>query len=119
MGDKIPLTKRQYLGQGCVHIFTNDKTGELAVVPTSQEEYDSLALANPSNPTLEGHTWVQSQCGTKVDSPTTLLGENEYCEIGGKYEVVVKDTKGEYKLHKLEKKHIVNDELSKTVIEAI
>lgn len=98
----IQLTKRNYLGVGYVHIFKHDKTGEETVVPCTQEEYEALALPNAINPTLEGHTWVHSAGGTiKVDSPTTLLGENEYCDFEGGHAVIKKDTSGIPRLSKL------------------
>jgi len=117
MRGKITLTKRNYLGEGWVHIFKNDKTGDEVVVECTEEEYKALALPNPTNPTLEGHTWTHSAGGTvKVDSPTSLLSENEYCEIDGKYTVVTRNSKGDYNLHKLDKEHIINDELAATAI---
>jgi hypothetical protein len=81
------LTKRNYVGVGYNHRFTNDTTGEIVYVPCTQEEYEALGLPGgaKNNPTLDGHTWVCSEGGTcKVDTPTGVLGENEYVEFEGK-----------------------------------
>jgi hypothetical protein len=91
---KEELIKRNYLGEGYVHFFVNDETGEEAIVECTQEDYDALALPNAVNPTLKGHTWLQSHGKTiKVDTPTTILSKGEYCEFDGGAYVVPKDGK--------------------------
>lgn len=88
---KRKLTKREYLGDGYVHHFSNDKTGKVVHVPCTKEEYEKLGGKDGSsfNPTLKGHTWLYSSGGTiKVDTPDTTLGEDEFCIKNG--EVVAK-----------------------------
>lgn len=80
------LTKRTYLGVGAVHVLRNNETGEELVIPCTLEEYARLGEKGGSqfNPVREGYTYVYSFAGQpKVDTPTTLLGENEYCEKDG------------------------------------
>jgi len=106
------LTKREYLGTTCLHIFVNNKTGEEKVVECSQAEYDALALPNPTNPTLAGHTWKQSYGGSiKVDTPNTMLGENDYCDWKGGYFVIAKDTNGKLVGAEVSKSKVVADKI--------
>lgn len=81
----INLTKREYLGDQYNHVFLNDKTGEKVMVGCTKEEYDGLNVIKPVNPTLEGHTWQGSFGSIKVNSPSTFLGKNEYCDYNGEY----------------------------------
>lgn len=112
---QIQLTKRNYLGVGYVHIFKHNKTGAETVVPCTKEEYEALGLPNAVNPTLDGHTWVHSSGGTiKVDSPTTILGENEYVEYEGKAVVMKRDADGIVKSEHRDKADIVADVLTVT-----
>jgi hypothetical protein len=88
------LTKREYLGEGYIHCFKNDETDEIVFVPCTKEEYERLGLPGGSqyNPTLAGHTWVESYGGTvKVDTPNTMLGFNEYCIVGEKVHTLLSD----------------------------
>lgn len=115
---KIKLTKRKYLGFGYVHRFKNDTDGTTVFIPCSQEEYDSLALPNAPQPTLAGHTWLDSAGGTiKVDTPTTLLGDNEYCIDGEDAHVVLSSQNETERYVKMKKSDInVNDEVDELVI---
>ena len=111
---QIQLTKRNYLGVGYVHIFTNNKTGDDVGVECTQEEYAALSLPNAVNPTLEGHTWSHSAGGTiKVDSPTTLLGENEYCDFEGGHVVVTK-TGSDFNLKRVSVGKVTGDVIDST-----
>lgn len=79
------LTQRTYLGEGHVHVLVNDVTGAELVVPCTQQEYEQLAQVDGEKyrPKIAGHTWQFSMGGTvKVDTPTTLLGDDEYCIKG-------------------------------------
>jgi hypothetical protein len=85
------LTKRNYLGEGYIHVFSNIETGEIVNVPCTKAQYEKLGKKNGArfNPTLEGHEWKGSFGGTdKVDTPDTTLGIDEYCIKGD--EAVVK-----------------------------
>lgn len=113
----VELTKKEYLGEGYIHQFRNDKTGEIVTVPCSEEEYSALSGHNGhlNNPTMEDHTWIGSCGGTvKVDSKTSLLGENEYCEFKGKYFVSYLDDDGKVKANILSKEDITDDKVSKS-----
>lgn len=88
------LTKRNYLGEGFVHFFTNNKTGKEVVVPCTSEEYYRMGEEGGSqyNPTKKGHTWKYSMGGTiKVDTPDTMLGFDEYCVVDDKVHILLKD----------------------------
>lgn len=79
----MKLTKREYLGEGYIHHFIHNETGEHLYVPCTQEEYERLGLPNGSqfNPKQKGYTWVDSAGRTiKVDTPDTMLHEGDYCE---------------------------------------
>lgn len=81
---EIQLTKRTYLGDGYVHRFKNDTTGEVIYEECTQEEYERLGLPGGSqfNPVKLGHTWTGSMGKTiKVDTSNSLLGVNDYCEM--------------------------------------
>tara|TARA_R110000868_G_scaffold86958_1_gene243508 strand:- start:977 stop:1369 length:393 start_codon:yes stop_codon:yes gene_type:complete len=83
---EIQLTKREYLGDGYVHQFINIATGEVVLIPCTEEDYNALTTKSPS---LEGHTWQGSTGGTyKVDTPNTVLGLNEYCDLPSGKQVV-------------------------------
>jgi hypothetical protein len=78
---EVTLIKRVYLGDGYYHHFIKEKTQEEVYVPCSQAEYLELGQTN-KQPTLDGYKWVGSAGGTiKVDTPTGVLGEDEFCEI--------------------------------------
>lgn len=100
------LKKRNYLGEGFVHVFLNDSTGEEVVVPCTKEDYVRMGEKGGGkfNPTLDGHTWECSLGGTyKVDTENTLLGEDEYCEVGEEKIVNLKGAefgKKHQKIHK-------------------
>lgn len=105
---KIKLTKREYLGEGYVHYFENDDTGEIVTEECTKQQYDNLSKNKPVNPQMDGHTWQQSVGGTiKVDTPSSLLGLNEYADLGEKLAVV--DERGDYK--KITKEKVVEDEI--------
>ena len=90
------LTKRNYLGEGYIHQFKNDVTGEIVTVPCTKEEYTRLGEKDGSkyNPTLDGHIWLQSAGGTiKVDTPDTILGVDEYTIIGEEAHIVLSGQK--------------------------
>lgn len=79
------LTKREYLGIGYIHQFRKNDTGETLLVQCTEEEYNKLGQKDGSkfNPVQPGYTWECSFGGTyKVDTPSTLLGEDEYCIVG-------------------------------------
>lgn len=85
---KIKLKKRKYLGKGYLHFFRNKKTGEILVQETTKEHYEKMGkkIGSQYNPVKTGYNWTHSSGETiKVDTPTTLLGENEYVEFEGKY----------------------------------
>lgn len=91
------LIQRTYLGVGYVHQFVNDSTSEIVVVPCTEMEYTRLSEVGGSqfNPVLEGHTWIGSGGGTdKVDTSSTLLGEDEYCIKNDKTLVVLSGISG-------------------------
>ena len=82
---KLKLKKKNYLGEGYTHQFTNNTTGEVIFVPTTKAQYESMGIKGGSknNPTLDGHTWQSSSGGTiAVDNADSVLKEGEYCEIG-------------------------------------
>jgi hypothetical protein len=98
------LKKRNYLGLGYIHTFRNDTTGEIVTVPCTEQEYTRLGEKGGEkyNPTLAGHTWDGSAGGTyKVDTPNSILGEDEYCVIGNKKMVTLKDEDGSSKFQTL------------------
>lgn len=109
---QLLLTRREYLGEGYIHVFVNDKTGEQVIVETTQKEYELLSGTDGSLhiPQKEGHTWISSCGGTvKVDSPSSILGENEYTEIGEEAHFVFKDTEDELKAKVVPKSQIVEN----------
>ncbi len=88
------LTKRNYLGEGYIHVFSNNETGEIVNVPCTKAQYEKLGKKNGArfNPTLEGHTLIGSLGGTiKVDTPDTMLGFDEYCVVEDKVHILLKD----------------------------
>lgn len=109
----IKLTKRNYLGKGYFHEF-RDKDGNPVYVECTQEEYDRLGEKGGSkfNPVLEGHTWKCSFGGAiKVDSPTKLLGKNEYTEIGEEAHIMLDMAKPEERYVVKQKVEIIDDEV--------
>lgn len=113
------LTKREYLGEGYVHVFMNDKTGDIVNIPCTEQEYHRLGEAEGTqfNPTLEGHTWLNSQGGTlKVDTPDTTLGENEYCDIGTESIVLFAGVKLENKYQTFSKEKISADKINESFV---
>lgn len=90
------LTERTYLGEGWLHRFKNNETGEVVYIECSEAEYRRLGEIGGSkyNPILEGHTWEYSLGGTiKVDTPNTILGDNDYCIKDGKVHAFLLNTK--------------------------
>ena len=112
---EIQLTKREYLGEGYVHQFKNIATGEVILVPCTLEEYNSLSTNRPS---LEGHIWQGSTGGTyKVDTPNTVLGLNEYCDLpDGKQVVRLDNSKGLEPEVLLDVASIKNDRVEKQTV---
>lgn len=111
------LTKREYLGLTYVHIYTDDVSGDEVVVECTQGEYEALELPNPVNPTKKGCTWVKSLGGSiKVDTPTTLLGVDEYCDWNGGYFVMAKTDTGKIIGGEVKKTDIVADKIDITKI---
>ena len=111
----LKLVKRSYLGIGYLHHFKNDSTGELVFIPCTQQEYERLGQEGGSdfNPTLDGYTWVCSEGGTiKVDTPDTVLGKNEYCELADKT-LVRFDGEFADQFKFVAKSEVVNDEIQK------
>jgi len=93
------LTERAYLGEGYIHQFINDTTQEVLYLPCPQAEYESMGGVGgaANNPTLGGHTWQVSIGGTiKVDTPNTLLGEDEFCKKGAEVVAVLSGVKDVY-----------------------
>ncbi len=79
---QVDLIEKQYLGDGYVHLFKNNKTEELVYIPTSKEDYERLGLPGGAqfNPVMDGHTWLYSLGGTiKVDNADGMLKDGEYC----------------------------------------
>jgi len=104
--DKITLTKKEYLGEGYIHIFEN-QNGERVNIPCDKEDYDNLET---SKPTLEGYTWLSSAGGTvKVDTDDTVLAVGQYTQIADKYVVCESTEFGvmnkEYTLEELQQKY--------------
>jgi hypothetical protein len=96
--DVTTYTKRTYLGVGYIHVFKNDKTGEVINVPCTQEDNDALGQPNATIPTLADHTWLKTVGGGyKVDTPDTTLGENEYFIKDGLFFIGREDIKIEEK----------------------
>jgi hypothetical protein len=91
------LRKRNYLGEGYIHVFSNNETGEIVNIPCTKAQYEKLGKKNGArfNPTLEGHEWKHSSGGTdKVDTPDTTLGVDEYCVKGNEVVTVLLDADG-------------------------
>ena len=91
---ELKLKKKNYLGEGHVHYFKNDLTGEIKAVPCTKEEYKKMGEKGGSkfNPTLKGHTWQLSAEGTiAVDNPDSILGIGEYVEVNGEIVARVDD----------------------------
>lgn len=112
MARRIQLTKRNYLGEGYLHLFRNDATGAQVIVSTDKEQYEKMGLPGGEkfNPVLPGHTWECSLGGTlKVDSPTGFLGENEYTVRNGKAVVSLKDARGDKR--EFDIPEVINDEI--------
>lgn len=113
-----PLTKRQYLGEGYIHIFRNRLTQEEVVRPCTEEEYQSMLGKDGHNfnPASErGLEWVCSAGGTiKVDTPSSLLGEDEYCEIGEEAVVWLSSRKIEEKQLRVPLSEIKSDIIDET-----
>lgn len=115
---KIKLTKRKYLGEGYIHSFKNDVTGKMLFVPITKVEYERLGEKGGAkfNPTLEGHTWIESMGGTyKVDTENTILGDGDYTEVNDEFVVNMKDSRGIELTKKVKKDMVVNDEIEKTL----
>lgn len=93
--EKIKLTKREYLGEGYIHIFEHVETGERMYTSFDKETYLKMIGENGSdfNPeTPAGYKWTGSMGGTiKVDSPTTLLADKEYTILEDKFLVAHKN----------------------------
>ena len=106
---EIQLTKREYLGEGYYHFFEG-KDGKEVTVECTQEEYEALALPNPTNPTRKDCVWKFSAGGTiKVDTPSGFLGENEYCIKGDEAVVSVTGVKEDDKVQFLSKEEVTLD----------
>ena len=86
------LTKREYLGEGYIHYFKNNETGEMKYVPCTEQEYVKMGQPGGAqfNPSLDGHTWEGSGGGSiKVDTPDTMLHEGDYTIKDGKVYTVL------------------------------
>lgn len=111
------LVKREYLGEGYLHLFIHNQTGEEKFVECTEAEYKRMGLKGGSkyNPTLEGYTWKCSVGGTiKVNTPNTILGENEYCIKDGKVVAHLPDS--EDRLQQFDIVDVVEDELEEAKI---
>lgn len=76
------LVPRTFVSNGSVHYFRDNTTLELKIRACTFEEYNALAGGH-NFPSLDGHTWVGSANGSiQVDSPSGLLGPDEYCSNG-------------------------------------
>ena len=111
----MKLTKRNYLGLGYVHQFKNNLTGEIVFVPCTKEEYKRMGEKDGSkyNPTKDGFTWMCSLGETiAVDSPDTMIKENEYCDYKGGHFVVLKNKDGRFSGKSLPLGKITSDEIA-------
>ena len=98
------LKKRNYLGVGYVHVFINDTTGETLIVPCTEKEYTRMSEKDGQkyNPVREGYRHDHSLGGTfKVDTPSSMLGDDEYCEADGEKIVNLKGAEWNEKHQKL------------------
>lgn len=105
------LKKRNYLGEGYIHVFFHDETGERLIVPCTEFEYKRLGEKDGAkfNPVVEGYSWSHSEGGTiKVDTPDTILGDDEYCVVGDKKIVNLKNADWDKK-HQILDAEAVND----------
>lgn len=103
------LIKREYLGDGYFHFFTQ-KDGKEVTVECTKEEYDALALPNAINPTKKDCVWKFSAGGTiKVDTPSNFLGEDEYCIKGDEVVIVLKDVPEDKQVQILPKEDVKLD----------
>lgn len=112
--DKIKLTKKNYLGEGYLHRFKNNDTGEEIFEECTKEEYERLGKAGGSqfNPVKAGWTWIGSCGGTvKVDNADSVLKKNEYCELPNGT-VALNVNKG---IITLDKAEIINDEVDSLI----
>lgn len=104
--EKITLIKKEYLGEGYIHIFEN-QNGDRVNLPCTKEEYDNLEIEKPS---LDGYTWLSSAGGTlKVNTEDSVLHTGEYTQMGDKYIVCESTEFGvmnkEYTLEELQQKY--------------
>lgn len=97
--NKLPIVKKEYLGEGYFHFFKNNLNGEIKKVETTKDIYTAMTGVDgyKHNPTPEeGWVWTQSAGGViKVDTPTKELSENEGTVIEDRYWVCLKDENGD------------------------
>lgn len=75
--EKGKLTKREYLGEGYYHIFSNVE--ETKRIPITKEEYLNWTFGSVVIPTLEGYFYKLSVGGTiDVDTPSKELSLGEF-----------------------------------------
>lgn len=116
--EKIKLTKKEYLGKGYFYTFKKKDEEKFFIEYCSEEDYNKLSLPNAVNPTLEGCDFVSASGGSvKVDTPTGVLDENEYCEVDGKYAVCINTKKFGLITSFVEKDIIINDEADRNLID--
>ena len=98
------LKKRKYLGEGYVSLMKNIETGELKYVPITKERYEHVGLRLPEELDMPGWVRIHSEGGTfKVDTPNTLMGLDEFIEIGDDVHMMLSGTEEMEEYQKVKK----------------
>lgn len=76
------IKKHNIIGEQAWHVF--EKDGVEVKEECTIEEYGSLSLSNPVNPTKKDHAWKFSYKDWKYDTVSGRLEDNCYVEFDGK-----------------------------------
>jgi hypothetical protein len=112
----IKLTQVNIGGNRYFHKFKRNSDGAIIEVATNKTAYDSLAVANPTNPSQSGYTWVSSYSTVGFDTPLGGLQDKQYAtQANGAQWVKIPD----YPMTKLPPGYITDDRLSQAGIDKI
>src|SRR5688500_11780076 len=77
------MKKVNIIGERAWHVF-EDSDGNLVTEKCTIEQYNALALKNPTNPTKQGYKWHHSWKDWKYDTPSGALEDGCYAVEPGR-----------------------------------
>lgn len=81
MADPIKLSEAKPVGEWCYHTYKINN--EYFVKECTEKEHSDLGLPNAKPPKLpDGAVWVNSSKGTRFDTASGFIENNQYAVIG-------------------------------------